>query len=59
MQVTVDEKAKKVTIVMPIDEFESASGKSSMVASTRGNKTTDVKYKGKPLVVSVNAYTAK
>lgn len=55
----VEIKDKKVIITMPIEEFDSASGKSSIVASTRGNKPSDVKYKGKTLIVSVNAYTSK
>lgn len=35
------------------------SGKSLMVASTKGNIKTDVMVEGKPLTVSVNAYIPK
>ncbi len=35
------------------------SGKSLMVASTKGNIKTDVVVDGKPLTVSVNAYVSK
>lgn len=34
----------------------SASGKTMVVASTRGNQPTTATIDGKPLVVSVNAY---
>lgn len=51
-------KDKKLIIEIDLDEKRkpSASGKSLVVASTRGNVTTDVKVDGKPLVVAVNAY---
>lgn len=34
----------------------SASGKSRVIASTNGNKTTSVMVDGKPLVIGLNAY---
>lgn len=34
----------------------SASGKTLVVASTRGNKTTDAEIDGKPITIGVNAY---
>jgi len=37
----------------------SASGKSLIVASTRGNKATQLIIDGEPLIVSVNAYIQK
>ncbi len=37
----------------------SASGKTLVVASTRGNKTTEAKVDGKPIVVGLNAYIYK
>ncbi len=37
----------------------SASGKSLMVASTRGNMKTDVMIDGKPLTIGFNAYIPK
>jgi len=51
-------KGKKLIIEIDLDEERkpSASGKSLVVASTRGNVTTDVKVDGKPLVVALNAY---
>jgi len=34
----------------------SASGKTMVVASTRGNKTTEATVDGKPVIVGLNAY---
>lgn len=38
---------------------ESTSGKTLLVASTRGNLATDVMVDGKPLTVALNAYIKK
>ncbi len=55
--VTIDEKAKTITIVLDLDSPRpSASGKTLVVASTRGNSTTDATVDGKPVTVGVNAY---
>ena len=37
----------------------SASGKTLVVASTRGNVTTTVKIDGKPITIGLNAYIKK
>ena len=37
----------------------SATGKTLVVASSHGNKQTEVKVNGRPVVVGVNAYIAK
>jgi hypothetical protein len=59
-QVIVDEKAKTLTLVLDLEEpTPSASGKTLVVASTRGNARTDAQVAGKTLVVGVNAYVAK
>lgn len=34
----------------------SASGKTLIVASSQGNKTTEVTIQGKPLIIGLNAY---
>ena len=51
-------KGKKLIIELDLDDDPkpSVSGKSIVVASTRGNAKTDVTVKGKSLVVAVNAY---
>jgi hypothetical protein len=57
VEVTVDEKAGSITIVMPLEPpRESRSGKTMVIASTSGNVKTDAKYKGHPITVGVNAY---
>ena len=59
-QVIVDEQAKTLTLVLDLEEpTPSASGKTLVVASTRGNAKTDAQIEGKTLVVGVNAYIAK
>ena len=59
-QVIVDEQAKTLTLVLDLEEpTPSASGKTLVVASTRGNAKTDAQIDGKTLVVGVNAYIAK
>jgi len=45
-----------LTISLPVQRERSASGKSIVIASTRGNKTTDIKVEGQNVVIGVNAY---
>ena len=46
-----------LVVKIPLQEpVLSASGKTRVVASSRGNKTTDVLVDGKPVVVGLNAY---
>jgi len=57
MKVTIDEKAKTITIVADLEgPTASASGKTMVIASTRGNLQTGATYKGKPVVLGMNAY---
>lgn len=53
-------KGGKLIIEIDLDKERkpSASGKSIVVASTRGNLTTSTMVDGKPLVVAVNAYVS-
>lgn len=57
-QVTLDSTAGTLTIVLPVSKTPqaSSSGKSLIVASTRGNLPTTVEVNGSPLIVAVNAY---
>jgi len=52
-------KGNKLIITLDFDEIgqRSASGKTMVHSSTRGNLTTTVNVNGKPLVIGVNAYT--
>lgn len=49
-----------IVIRMPISDppVASGSGKSLVLASTRGNVKTTTVYKGKPITVGINAYVA-
>jgi hypothetical protein len=59
-EVVVDAQAKTLTLVLDLEEpTPSASGKTLVVASTRGNARTDAQVNGKTLIVGVNAYIAK
>ena len=58
MKVTIKEKAGTLTVVLPITPGPSKSGKSLVIASTRGNQTTTAVFDGKPVTLGVNAYTA-
>jgi len=56
MSIKAQIKDGKVLIEVPVSERPSKSGKTTVVASSNGNKPTTCEYKGKPLVVGVNAY---
>ncbi len=57
MNVTIDNKNKTLTIVMPLGEpTVSASGKSLVLASTHGNTVSSAQYKGQGIVIGLNAY---
>jgi hypothetical protein len=43
-------------VTIPIVKRSSASGKTTVVASSNGNKPTTVVVDGKPVVVGLNAY---
>ena len=55
--VTINEKAHTLTIEMDLETPRpSASGKTLVVASSRGNQATDAQIDGKTVTVGVNAY---
>jgi len=55
--IKIDEKAKTMTIVMDLGPIAaSKSGKSRVVATTRGNTRTDATVDGKPITLGLNAY---
>ena len=48
---------KNLVIAVPLSEpTPSASGKTLVVASSHGNKETEAKINGKPVVIGLNAY---
>lgn len=57
VDISIDEKAKKVTIVMPLIKARaSKSGKTMVIATTSGNARTDAKFNGKEVIVGINMY---
>lgn len=58
LSVKVDPKAKTLTIVIPITEKNSKSGKNLVIASTGGNQTTEAEWNDKKIVLGLNAYVS-
>ena len=57
MAMKVEIRDNKLCIEIDLEEpAPSASGKTLVVASTRGNMVTDVTVKGKPVTIGLNAY---
>jgi len=57
MPMTVEIKNNKLIIEIDLEKpTPSASGKTLVVASTRGNAVTDVLVDGKPVTIGLNAY---
>jgi hypothetical protein len=46
-------------VTIPISPRPSASGKTTVVASSNGNHATTCIYEGRPIVVGINAYIPK
>jgi hypothetical protein len=60
MAITAKIEGNKLIITADLETpTPSASGKTLVVASTRGNKETDVKIDGKPVIIGLNAYIRK
>jgi len=57
MAITVEIKGNKLCIEIDLEKpTPSASGKTLVVASTRGNAVTDAMVDGKPITIGLNAY---
>ena len=57
ISVTVNKKDRTMTITLPLQKpTVSASGKTMVVATTRGNQKVDCEYDGQQLTVGVNVY---
>lgn len=56
MQVTIEGKELVIRIPMQNPPQPSASGKTLVVASSRGNKVTEATVDGKQVVIGLNAY---
>jgi hypothetical protein len=60
MAIKVEVKGKKLIIEMDLETPTlSASGKTLVVASTRGNLMTEATVDGKPITIGLNAYIKK
>lgn len=57
MKVTIENG--ELVVRLPIKPEVSASGKSVVIASTRGNQPTTVQYDGKVVTLGVNAYVKR
>ncbi|HEX2967156.1 MAG TPA: hypothetical protein VHO84_15330 [Syntrophorhabdaceae bacterium] len=57
MAMKVEIRSNKLFIEIDLQEpTPSASGKTLVIASTRGNVTTSAQVNGKPVTVGLNAY---
>lgn len=54
MKATV--KGTTLILEIPISKKPSASGKSIVIATTGGNKESELQIDGKPVIIGVNAY---
>ena len=54
-------EGNELVIRLPLNPtpLPSATGKTLVVASSHGNKPTEAKVNGKPVVVGVNAYISR
>ena len=53
----VEQKGNKLCIEIDLEKpTPSTSGKTLVVASTRGNVVTDIMIDGKPVTIGINAY---
>jgi len=60
MSITAEIKGKQLVLTIDMQTpSPSASGKTLVVASSRGNTATTAVVDGKPLIVGVNAYIRK
>lgn len=53
---TVKIENNNLVITLPINPHPSKSGKTTVIATTSGNKETDQIYQNKKVVIGVNAY---
>ncbi len=57
MALKVEQKENKLYIEIDLEKpTRSTSGKTLVVASTRGNVVTDIMVDGKPVTIGINAY---
>jgi hypothetical protein len=59
MKVTIEDGELVIRLPLNRPPVPSATGKTLVVASTRGNRRTDALIDGRPVVIGVNAYIAR
>ena len=59
MKARIENNVLIIEIEINKQPVPSATGKTLVVASTRGNISTDVMVEGKPLIIGLNAYIKK
>lgn len=59
MKVSIEKNDLVIRVPLSNPPVPSASGKTLVVASTRGNIKTSVEVDGKPVTIGLNAYIAK
>jgi hypothetical protein len=59
MKVSIENNELVIRIPVENPPQPSASGKTLVVASSRGNQKTDVLIDGKPITIGLNAYISK
>lgn len=59
MLAVIEKNELVIRIPLNSPPVPSASGKTLVVASTRGNVRTDIEIDGKPVTIGLNAYIAK
>lgn len=60
MAMTVEKRGNKLYIEIDLEKpTPSSSGKTLVVASSRGNAVTSAEVDGKPITIGLNAYISK
>lgn len=59
MKAEISKDGRTMTITLDVSPRESATGKSTVVATSGGNQPTTMQFDGKPIFVGVNAYVRK
>ena len=59
VEIVTESGVEVMKITLPVKKEVSKSGKSILVASTGGNKTTSCIVDDKPVVIGVNAYISR
>lgn len=59
IEVTGNDRVLVLRVPMNDKPTPSASGKTLVIATTRGNKVTELEVEGKNVIVGVNAYIKK